>query len=65
MTKPLVYNYRKAEDRIKELEGEIIRLQCDLDYYKRKCEMYRDEIRKSIESRPGASLMFSNSSTIF
>lgn len=55
MTKPLVYNYRKAEDTILDLRGQVVRLSLDLDYYKRKCETYREELRRLKEKDSGAS----------
>lgn len=35
MTKPAVYNYQKAEDRIAELEAENIRLKEQIDILRR------------------------------
>ena len=46
MTKPIVFNYqdyRDAVDKIKELEGVIIRLKLDNEYLKKQLEAYEND----------------------
>lgn len=55
MVKPIVYNYEKAENRIKELEGIVIRLNIDNEYLRERIKELEEELKDKYQKKKHGS----------